>query len=76
VHAQVLQARSLRFVSFAFAGTRPFGRGDEVGGRRTVRRLHLGRKRAEARLVELGHPLTSRLLPPETAPPQLALDVA
>jgi hypothetical protein len=26
--------------------------------------------------VELGHPLTSRLLPPETAPPQLALDVA
>ena len=46
------------------------------GGRRTVRRLHLGRKQAEARLAELGHPLPSRRLPPETAPPQLVLDVA
>jgi hypothetical protein len=46
------------------------------GGRRTVRRLNLGRKQAEARLAELGHPLPSRLLPPETAPPQLVLDVA
>jgi len=45
------------------------------GGRRTVRRVHLTRKQAEARLVELGVALPSRLLPPPTAPPQLALEV-
>ncbi len=39
--------------------------------------LHLGNsEQAEARLAELGHPLPSRRLPPETATPQLALDVA
>lgn len=45
------------------------------GGRRTVRRVHLTRKAAEARLAELGVALPSRLLPPPTAPPQLVLDV-
>ncbi|MCC6335243.1 MAG: transposase [Myxococcales bacterium] len=45
------------------------------GGRRTVRRVRLTRKAAEARLVELGVARPSRLLPPPTAPPQLALDV-
>ena len=45
------------------------------GGRRTVRRVHLTRKDAEARLAELGVALPSRLLPPNTAPPQLVLDV-
>jgi hypothetical protein len=45
------------------------------GGRRTVRRVHLTRKAAEARLVELGVTLPSRLLPPPTAPPQLLLEV-
>ena len=41
------------------------------GGRRTIRSLHSTRKQAEARLLELGHPLPSRVLPPATAPPQL-----
>jgi hypothetical protein len=45
------------------------------GGRRTVRRVHLTRKAAEARLVELGVTLPSRLLSPPTAPPQLTLEV-
>lgn len=45
------------------------------GGRRTVRRVHLTRTAAEARLVELGVALPSRLLPKPTAPPQLALEV-
>ncbi|MCC6338199.1 MAG: hypothetical protein IT380_29925 [Myxococcales bacterium] len=45
------------------------------GGRRTVRRVHLTRKAAEARLVELGVVLPSRLLPRPTAPPQLLLEV-
>ena len=44
-------------------------------GRRTVRRVHLTRKAAEARLLELGLTLPSRLLPPPTAPPQLTLEV-
>ena len=43
------------------------------GGRRTIRRLHSTRKQAEARLLELGGALPSRVLPPATAPPQLLL---
>ena len=48
---------------------------DHPVGRRTVRRVHLTRKAAEARLLELGLTLPSRLLPPPTAPPQLTLEV-
>jgi hypothetical protein len=43
------------------------------GGRRSIRSLHSTRKQAEARLAELGISLPSRALPPQTAPPQLAL---
>ena len=43
------------------------------GGRRTIRGLHSTRKQAEARLIELGVALPSRVLPPATAPPQLLL---
>lgn len=43
------------------------------GGRRTIRALHSTRKAAEERLTSLGVSLPSRLLPPATAPPQLAL---
>ncbi len=45
------------------------------GGRRSIRSLHSTRKQAEARLLELGVALPSRLLPPATAPPQLSLAV-
>ncbi|MDP2275404.1 MAG: hypothetical protein Q8K32_31950 [Archangium sp.] len=45
------------------------------GGRRTVTALHSTRKAAEKRLVELGLPCRSRLLPPQTAPPQRELAV-
>ena len=45
------------------------------GGRRAVTALHSTRKAAEARLAELGLPPRSLLLPPQTAPPQLHLDV-
>jgi Putative transposase len=43
------------------------------GGRRTITSFHSTRKQAEARLVELGVALPSRVLPPATAPPQLLL---
>jgi hypothetical protein len=43
------------------------------GGRRSIRRLHSTRSQAEARLIELGLSLPSRVLPPATAPPQLQL---
>jgi hypothetical protein len=43
------------------------------GGRRSIRSLHSTRKQAEARLIELGVALPSRVLPPATAPPQLLL---
>lgn len=45
------------------------------GGRRAVTALHSTRKAAEERLAELGLPPRSLLLPPQTAPPQLHLDV-
>ena len=45
------------------------------GGSRSIRALHSTRKQAEARLLELGVPLPSRILPPATAPPQLLLAV-
>ena len=45
------------------------------GGRRSIRSLHPTRAQAEARLIELGVALPSRLLPPATAPPQLLLAV-
>jgi hypothetical protein len=45
------------------------------GGRRSLRSLHSTRAQAEARLLELGTALPSRLLPPATAPPQLSLAV-
>jgi hypothetical protein len=45
------------------------------GGRRTLRALHSTRKAAELRLAALGIPLPSRVLPPATAPPQLAFAV-
>ncbi|MDP2274418.1 MAG: hypothetical protein Q8N23_20535 [Archangium sp.] len=45
------------------------------GGRRTVTALHSTRKAAEERLVELGLPCRSLLLPPQTAPPQRELAV-
>jgi glucose-6-phosphate isomerase len=45
------------------------------GGRRAVTALHSTRKAAEERLAELGLPPRSLLLPPQTAPPQLDLDV-
>ena len=46
------------------------------GGRRAVTALHSTRKAAEERLAELGLPPRSLLLPPQTAPPQLHLDVS
>ena len=45
------------------------------GGRRSIRCLHSTRAAAEARLLELGFALPSRILPPATAPPQLSLAV-
>ena len=45
------------------------------GGRRSIRRLHSTRTQAEARLIELGVALPSRVFPPATAPPQLNLAV-
>jgi len=44
------------------------------GGRRRIHAIHSTRKTAEARLLQLGHPLPSRLiLPPTTAQPSLPL---
>ena len=45
------------------------------GGRRSTRCLHSTRAAAEARLLELGFALPSRILPPAAAPPQLSLVV-
>ena len=45
------------------------------GGTRTVNALHATRKAAEERLAQLGIRPPSLLLPPPTAPPQLALGV-
>ena len=43
------------------------------GGRRSIRSLHSTRAAAEARLLQLGFALPSRILRPATAPPQLSL---
>ena len=44
------------------------------GGRRRIHAIHSTRKTAEARLLQLGHQLPSRLiLPPTTAQPSLPL---
>lgn len=45
------------------------------GGTRTVNALHATRKAAEERLSQLGLRPPSLVLPPPTAPPQLALGV-
>ena len=45
------------------------------GGRRTIKALFSTHKAAEERLVELGQPTPSRLLPAATSPPQMSFDV-
>jgi Putative transposase len=45
------------------------------GGRRSIRACYATRKQAEARLIELGVPLPSRVMPPARAPPQHQLSL-